>query len=122
MAWLPILGDSSTHDILVEQRPFQDICVGSRSDGDSGCPSFPLRPRVNPPDREGIGHGGILEGLPHSRQLSGEARMKWQFFFGACFLTGALLFPHVKTWPVIAGMALAGLVQWGWSRTWKDPP
>ncbi len=47
--------------------------------------------------------------------------MKWQFFLGACFLTGALLLPHVKTWPVMAGMGLAGLLQWGWSRIWRSP-
>jgi hypothetical protein len=43
--------------------------------------------------------------------------MPWRFFFGACVLTGALLLPHANTVPVIAGMLLAALVQWGWSRS-----
>jgi hypothetical protein len=41
--------------------------------------------------------------------------MHWRFFLGACFLTGALLLPHAGTAVVIAGMALAGLIQFGWS-------
>lgn len=40
----------------------------------------------------------------------------WAFFIGACLLTGALLLPHGGAGPVIAGMLLAALVQWGWSR------
>jgi hypothetical protein len=40
----------------------------------------------------------------------------WKFFFGACFLTGALLLPHAGLGPLLAGMALAGLIQLAWSR------
>ena len=40
----------------------------------------------------------------------------WKFFLGACLLTGALLFPHAKPWPVIGGMVLAGLMQLLWVR------
>jgi hypothetical protein len=42
--------------------------------------------------------------------------MQWRFFFGACLLTGAVLLPHANARPVIAGMLLAALVQWGWPR------
>jgi hypothetical protein len=42
--------------------------------------------------------------------------MKWRFFFGACFLTAAVLLPHANAVPVIAGMLVAAVVQWGWSR------
>jgi hypothetical protein len=42
--------------------------------------------------------------------------MQWRFFFGACLLTGAFLLPHANARPVIAGMLVAALVQWGWSR------
>ena len=38
------------------------------------------------------------------------------FFFGACFLTATLLLPHTRVEPVVFGMALAGLIQWIWSR------
>lgn len=38
-------------------------------------------------------------------------------FLGACFLTGAMLLPHARMAPVVAGMALAGLIQWISSRT-----
>jgi hypothetical protein len=37
--------------------------------------------------------------------------MQWKFFLGACFLTGAVLIPHTRWLPLIAGMALAGLLQ-----------
>ena len=47
--------------------------------------------------------------------------MQWKFFLGACFLTGALLLPHAGRRPVVAGMALAALVQWGWSRIRGGP-
>ena len=43
--------------------------------------------------------------------------MQWRFFSGACLLTAALLLPHAKASPVLAGMLLAALVQWGWSRS-----
>ena len=35
-------------------------------------------------------------------------------FAGACLLTAALLFPHAPRRPVIGGMALAGLIRYGW--------
>lgn len=40
--------------------------------------------------------------------------MKWQFFAGASFLTGALLLPHVAVRPVMTGIALAAVLRWGW--------
>ena len=42
--------------------------------------------------------------------------MKWRFFFGACFLTAAILLPHANAVAVFAGMIVAAVVQWGWSR------
>jgi len=42
--------------------------------------------------------------------------MRWEFFFGACFLTGALLGPHASLFPVVGGMALAGLIRIAWYR------
>jgi hypothetical protein len=42
--------------------------------------------------------------------------MQWKFFLGACLVTAALLLPHAAAGPVVAGMALAGVLQWGWSR------
>ena len=51
---------------------------------------------------------------PH---LVGLRAMQWRFFFGACLLTAALLLPHANAGPILAGMLLAALVQWGWSRS-----
>jgi hypothetical protein len=42
--------------------------------------------------------------------------MKWEFFLGACFLTGALLLPHAAARPVVTGMALAAVLRW--SSNW----
>jgi len=42
--------------------------------------------------------------------------LPWQFFFGACLLTGAALLPHARVRPVLAGMALAGVIYYGWLR------
>ena len=42
--------------------------------------------------------------------------MKWQYFFGACFLTGALLLPRASPLPVVTGMALAAAIMVGWYR------
>jgi hypothetical protein len=42
--------------------------------------------------------------------------MQWKFFLGACFLTGAVLMPHARRLPLIAGMALAGIIQLVFSR------
>jgi hypothetical protein len=42
--------------------------------------------------------------------------MQWQFFLGACFLTGALLLPHAPGIPVIVGMMVAGIVHVVWFR------
>jgi len=39
-----------------------------------------------------------------------------QFFFGSCLLTGAALLPHAPVRPVLAGMALAALIQYAWFR------
>ena len=41
---------------------------------------------------------------------------QWQAFLGACLLTGAALLPHVAARPVLAGMALAAIIHYGWSR------
>src|SRR4051794_16025618 len=45
-----------------------------------------------------------------SKAVWGSASMQWKFFIGACFLTGALLMPHAGRGPILAGMALGGLV------------
>jgi len=42
--------------------------------------------------------------------------VQWQFFFGACLLTGALLVPFAGIGPVVSGMLLAGLIQLVWFR------
>jgi hypothetical protein len=42
--------------------------------------------------------------------------MQWKFFVAACFLTGALLAPHARGLPLVAGMAVAGLLQLAFSR------
>ncbi|HKT81492.1 MAG TPA: hypothetical protein VJP86_14800 [Vicinamibacterales bacterium] len=42
--------------------------------------------------------------------------MHWRFFVGASFLTAALLLPHARSTPVLAGIVLAGAVQWGYSK------
>ena len=56
----------------------------------------------------------------HGRRSDALARqgrtMPWKFFLGSCFLTGALLLPHADVGPLLAGMALAGLIQLAWSR------
>jgi hypothetical protein len=43
-------------------------------------------------------------------------RLEWQFFFGACLLTGAALLPHAPVKPVLAGMALGGAIHYAWSK------
>jgi hypothetical protein len=48
-----------------------------------------------------------------------QRTVKWQFFFGACLLTAALLAPHAPPRPVLTGMALAALVRWGWDHVGK---
>ena len=40
--------------------------------------------------------------------------MRLSAFLGACLLTGALLMPHAGMEPVIAGLALAAVIQWAW--------
>ena len=42
--------------------------------------------------------------------------MEWRFFVGACLLTAAVLLPHAPPRQVLAGMALAAAIQYGW---WK---
>jgi hypothetical protein len=42
--------------------------------------------------------------------------VQWKFYLGASFLTLALVLPHARTGPVIAGVALAGLIQLVWAR------
>jgi hypothetical protein len=36
--------------------------------------------------------------------------MEWKFYFGACFLTAAMLVPRAGLRPVAAGMVLAGAI------------
>ncbi len=42
--------------------------------------------------------------------------VRLQCFAGACLLTLAALLPHAPVMPLVAGIALAGLIQWGWWR------
>jgi len=47
----------------------------------------------------------------------GDSRfVKVQCFGGACLLTVAMLLPHAPLGPVLAGLGLAGLIQWIWWR------
>jgi hypothetical protein len=46
--------------------------------------------------------------------------MKWQFFLGACFLTAAVLLPHARVRPVVAGSALAAVLRWIGSAIGRD--
>jgi hypothetical protein len=47
-------------------------------------------------------------------QCQDSPPMEWKFFLGACFLTAALVVPYAGPRAVIAGMALAALIQWAW--------
>ncbi len=38
--------------------------------------------------------------------------MQWKFFLGACLLTAAFVLPHAGIGPVVAGMVVAGVIQW----------
>jgi hypothetical protein len=42
--------------------------------------------------------------------------MQWQFFVGACLLAGAALLPQAPVRPVLAGMALALVIHYGWLK------
>ncbi len=42
--------------------------------------------------------------------------LRWAFFVGACYLTGALLLPRISPLPVFTGMALAAAIMVAWSR------
>jgi hypothetical protein len=53
--------------------------------------------------------------------FEGLLTMKWQFFLGACFLTGALLLPHASPRAVVSGMALAALLRWLWHYIGGSP-
>ena len=50
------------------------------------------------------------------RFASGGVPLRAQFLFGSCLLTGAALLPHAPLRPVLAGMALAALIQYIWFR------
>ena len=39
-----------------------------------------------------------------------------QCFLGACLLVGAALLPHAPVRPVLAGMAVAGVIEFAWFR------
>ena len=43
-------------------------------------------------------------------------KLEWRFFFGACLLVGAALLPHAPVRPVLAGMAVAGVIHYAWLR------
>jgi hypothetical protein len=45
--------------------------------------------------------------------------MRWQFFLGACLLTGALLLPHAPVRSILGGFGLAAVVHltWRWTRS-----
>jgi hypothetical protein len=45
-----------------------------------------------------------------------KAALPWKFFLGSCLLAGALLSPHASAGPLIAGMAVAGVLQLLWAR------
>jgi hypothetical protein len=47
--------------------------------------------------------------------------MEWKFFFGACFLTGAMLTPLAGLKPVTIGMVLAAAILWAWSVSKRRP-
>ena len=47
--------------------------------------------------------------------------IRWEFFFGACFLTGALLLPQTSPLPVVIGMALAAVIMLAWHRFRRRP-
>jgi hypothetical protein len=42
--------------------------------------------------------------------------VRWRFFLGAAFLTGALLIPRAGVAPVIVGILIAGVVQFAYMR------
>lgn len=70
-----------------------------------------------------LGKLDTLEKLSHRAPLrllrnvlSSALTMQWQFFFGACLLAGAALLPHAPARPVLAGMALAGVIHYAWLR------
>ena len=44
-----------------------------------------------------------------------------QCFVGACLLTLAALLPHAPVTPVVAGMSVAGMIQWVWWRSRNNP-
>ena len=50
------------------------------------------------------------------RRLITALTIQWQSFFGACLLAGAALLPHAPARPVLAGMALAGVVHYAWLK------
>jgi hypothetical protein len=41
---------------------------------------------------------------------------QWQAFLGACLLAGTALLPRAPVRPVVAGMALAGVVHYAWLK------
>lgn len=47
--------------------------------------------------------------------------MEWKFFFGACFLTGALLTPVAGVKAVTIGMVLAAAILGAWSASKRHP-
>jgi hypothetical protein len=47
--------------------------------------------------------------------------IRWEFFLGACFLTGALLLPQTSVLPVVSGMAFAAVILVAWRRLRRRP-
>ena len=50
------------------------------------------------------------------RLSSAALTLEWQAFLGACLLAGAALLPHAPLRPVLAGMAVAGLIHYAWLK------
>ncbi len=59
-----------------------------------------------------------MESRPTAGWVRRAARsvVRWRFFLGAAFLTGALLIPRAGVAPVVAGIVLAGVVLFGYAR------
>jgi hypothetical protein len=58
------------------------------------------------------------------RKLNGKnlrPPIRWEFFFGACFLTAALLLPQTSPLPVVIGMAFAAVIVVAWRRIRRRP-
>jgi hypothetical protein len=68
------------------------------------------------PMRHGMARFLAARGWSREAPLRRGGTMQWKFFLGASLLTGALLLPHARLVPVLAGIVLAGLIQLAWAR------